>query len=123
MSRSKSEMQCDAYEPTEEEDVISVTSAICPRCRSERACRRCRTPGGWRAGKVAAPRWSEIHLRSGETGQLEKTPRRRRRQPNVSRSLRLAANERVDRLMVQFNSFAARPRACAANRTADVEQR
>src|SRR5665213_357356 len=94
-------------DPTEEEEVISVTSAICPRWRSSGLATVVATSCGLAPGSVAL---TEIVGKStcgnGETGSLKNATAPAAASPNVSKVVATGRRMKgVDRLMAQFNSF------------------
>src|ERR1700729_2139760 len=95
-------------DPTVEDEVISVTSAICPRWRSSGLATVVATSWGLAPGRVACTEMvGKSTCGSGETGSLKNATAPAAANPNVSRVVAIGRRMKgVDRLMDQFNSFA-----------------
>src|SRR6201996_2740673 len=72
-------------EPTDEDDVISVTSAICPRCRSSGLATVVATSCGLAPGRVACTEMvGKSTCGSGDTGSLKTATMPAAANPKVS---------------------------------------
>jgi len=101
MSRFNPNCSVIRTEPTEEEDVISVTSEICPRCRSSGLATVVATSCGLAPGRVACTEMvGKSTCGSGETGSLKNATAPAAASPNVSNVVATGRRIKgVDRLM------------------------